>query len=357
MLIYWLIFLFLALLALSGRDAQRLDHFRFNSRDFILVSFISIILVLFIGLRHNVGADWGSYLYYNKLMGFIEFSELNDLGDPGYHLFNFLSYNLGIGVYGVNLVCSIIFVLGLLKFCSTLQRPFLSLVCSFPYLVIVVSMGYTRQSVAISLIMLALSVNRLFWVFFFAVLAVSFHKSALIMIPVLMFAYRRKTAVIASIAFVVVILFLFASGQFDKEVDIYIKREYDSGGALVRILMCFFPSLLFFWRRNLYLAIDIKRYYVWLLMSVASVVVLIMYFLLPGSSTFLDRISLYLLPLQLFVFSGLPNLLSVDSAWRFALVMLVIFFYAAILGVWLLAANNAGSWIPYDSAFLHMGEF
>jgi hypothetical protein len=42
------------------------------------------------------------------------------------------------------------------SFCRTQPRPWLALTLAFPYLVVVVAMGYTRQGVAIGLEMLAL---------------------------------------------------------------------------------------------------------------------------------------------------------------------------------------------------------
>ena len=49
-----------------------------------------------------------------------------------------------------------IFAIGLVVFCRNLPRPWLALAVAVPYLVIVVAMGYSRQGVALGLAMLGL---------------------------------------------------------------------------------------------------------------------------------------------------------------------------------------------------------
>ena len=63
---------------------------------------------------------------------------------------------IGAGIYGVNLLCAIIFLSGLFFFASQLPKPMLAIAVAFPYLILIVGMGYTRQSAGIGLVMASL---------------------------------------------------------------------------------------------------------------------------------------------------------------------------------------------------------
>ena len=83
-----------------------------------------------------------------------------------------------------------------------------------------------------------------------------------------------------------------------------------------------------------------------------------LYFVIP-SSTAIDRVALYLLPLQLMVFSNLPEVLgrrpsaakstshnpasTSNNGW----VLLVLAYYGAVEFVWLNFASHAPAWLPY----------
>ena len=91
-------------------------------------------------------------------------------------------------MYGVQVTSGLIFSYGLSKFCLSLPRPFLALTVAIPYLVIVVAMGYSRQGLAIGLVLIALVAlmdqkNLKFVIFI--LIAASIHKSAIILFPIL----------------------------------------------------------------------------------------------------------------------------------------------------------------------------
>ena len=153
------------------------------------------IIVLFVGWRHEVGGDW--FAYKDSVNDTIDYPiQYSLLVDPAYNLLNWIGGNIGGGVYFVNMICAVAFSIGLLAFCKSLPRPELALLVSIPYLVIVVSMGYTRQATSIGLGMLALvmlqngSPIRFFTI---AVLAVFFHKTAILYLGFSFFyKYHKK---------------------------------------------------------------------------------------------------------------------------------------------------------------------
>ena len=98
--------------------------------------------------------------------------------DPGYLIIQWVSEYFGWGIIGVNVICALIFSIGLSVFCRSLPRPLLALSVSIPYLVIVVAMGYTRQGVALGLAMIglvALARNQNRWFVFWVILGVTMH--------------------------------------------------------------------------------------------------------------------------------------------------------------------------------------
>ena len=80
----------------------------------------------------------------------------------------------------------------------------------------------------------------------------------------------------------------------------------------------------------------------WRNFSIAAVLALVLLVTTP-SSTAIDRLAIYLLPLQVAVYSRLPILLQSEVASKFILVV----FGAATMFVWLNYAGNSQSWRNY----------
>ncbi len=309
-----------------------------------------IAFTLLIGYRYRVGGDWGSYLaYVDRAVG-LNLQEAITLGEPGYMLLNWLSAEAGWGVYGVNLICGLIFMLGLAVFCRTLPRPWLALAVAVPYLLIVVAMGYSRQGVAIGFVMLGLAaLGRREWVLFVftVILAATFHRSALIMLPIAALASTRNRVLIG--IWVLVASVLAYQAMLEESIDGYIKNyieaEYQSQGALIRGMMNLLPAaILLIWRRRFLLST--AEMALWRLFALISVFLGVLT-VLATATTAVDRIGLYMLPLQLVVFSHLPDVLGRHSRRNQDWVLAILFYYAAVLFVWLNYAVHSRSWIPY----------
>ena len=130
-----------------------------RSSNYKLLLAYSFICVLFIGLRFEVGGDWMGYVKIANIayiMDFFDFiipnkSIYGGTYNPGFLIITWISQRLGLDVLGANLFCAAIFIFGLNKLCKEQPYPWLGYVVAFPYLITVVAMGYTRQSVAIGL--------------------------------------------------------------------------------------------------------------------------------------------------------------------------------------------------------------
>jgi hypothetical protein len=309
-------------------------------------------LTLVIGLRYEVGGDWGNYLPYVEAAQGLALEEAIFKSDPGYALLNWMGANWGGGIYLVNTICGLLFSLGLVAFCRQLPRPWLALAIAMPYLVLVVAMGYSRQGVAIGIAMWGLAPlqqGRL-WKFVVAIaIAGLFHKSAVALILIAL-ASRTRNKFLTAIAItgigVGLYVLLLADAVEALRVG-YLGAEYQSAGAGVRVAMNALPGVLFLWfRRHFVLTHEQRK--LWTYMAWASIGFVGLLFASP-SSTAVDRVALYLIPLQLFVWAHFPDAIGRIGKKNLWAVLMVLGFYATVLFVWLFFADHRHGWIPYRS--------
>lgn len=343
MIPYWLLFAFFLFGAmLSNASATG----RQPSLAPMLVG--TIAMMLMIGLRFEVGADWSTYQFLFEFARRADLARVLQIGDPGYQALNWSVNQLGFGFWAVNLVCAAIFSWGLLRFARAQADPWLALVIAIPYLVIVVAMGYTRQAVAIGIIMAGLaSLQRGASLLRFAAYvacAALFHRTAIAVFPLVVLASDRNRLLnlLAGIATTILFYDLFLADTLDRFVGNYIETEYNSQGAAIRVVMSLVPATIFllFRKRFRYLPRDDKM---WRNFSLAAWAFLVLLLALP-SSTVVDRLALYIIPLQMAVLSRLPRAFDSKSVLRFA----VMAFSGLVLFVWLTFATHAQYWLPYQ---------
>jgi len=309
-----------------------------------------IALALFVGLRFKVGGDWGSYVSWFDFTRSQDLSAAVQLSDPGYRLVNWISGYLGWGVYGANLICAMIFSFALIAFSRAQPLPWLALAVSVPYLVIVLGMGYTRQGIAFGFALLGfLALRRedhrrfVAWV----VLGALFHKTAVLLLPIAALTRSKNrlwTVFWIAVTSIGAYLVLLADSVDSYYVN-YVETEYQSQGAFVRLSMNALPALLYIvWERRFRMTASEASLWRWI--SIISLVLFAAYFVAP-SSTAVDRIALYALPLQLVVFSRLPHVLGPANGGLRLWILFVIMYYATVQFVWLNFASHAEYWLPY----------
>lgn len=350
---YWVMFLPAAFVALYSEDDKKSPVKRRPSleRTWFAWGFVWLSLTLLIGYRFQVGADFGNYFAYLYGAYGKDFTDVLQESDPSFRLLNWVSVQMDWGIFGVNVLGGAIFATGLLVFCRHQPRPWLALAVSIPYVVIVVAMGYNRQGIALGLVMgglVALEKRSVFWFFVWVALAATFHKSALLILPLGALALTRNKLVIASLVALTcaVAYLLIVAAQFDAMLGgyaVYISAQASSEGALVRLLMnAIAAGVWLLWRQKL----QVRRFEtnLWTIFSIASFALLGLLVVSP-SSTAIDRMAVYLLPLQIAVFARLPQLFTHrDSA---ILTGSILAYYGLVQFVWLNYAVNAFSWIPY----------
>ena len=343
MLVYWLLFLYFA--AGAFREQPRPAGTGSADIPFRIGCFLTAVLI---GLRYHVGADWIPYEYMFADAQRETLGDLPTVADPGYYLVNKAVHAIGGELWLVNFVCGAIFSWGLMRFAEAQQRPWLAFLIAVPYLVIVVAMGYTRQAVSIGLIMAAFaSYQKTGSILRFAAyvaVAATFHKTAVVALPLVALANERGRLVGLLIAITLTYLLynVFLSASITRYVTNYVDTRYAAEGAAVRVAMSFIPAMLFMirWR---HLGFTERERRVYRNLSLAAIAFAVLLMVTP-SSVVIDRLALYTIPLQLAVLSRPASVFVTDRLGT----TLIILYAAAVQFTWLNYANHARYWVPYQ---------
>lgn len=340
---YWLLFIAIMFGALTQK---RID--RKGSRAAWIVMLVCVALM--IGYRHEVGGDWGNYWNQFNYVATLRFSDaVTTTKDPAYYPMGWLIARLGGTVYELNLVCATLLVAGTFSLARRQTRPWLALLAAVPYLLIVVGMGYTRQSAAVGCAMLglvALGDGRVRIFVFWVLLGAAFHKSAALLVPIAALASPRNrlwtgTWVIVTAAFG---YWLFVHEDSEQLWTNYVVSEYSEAaqGAGIRTAMNVLPGCLFLmFRRRLSDGPSDRLLWTWI-----SCLTILCIPLLYLSATAVDRMALYLIPIQIVVFGRIGRL-AMNVNGRTFLVVGVVGYFASVQFVWLNFASHAHAWVPY----------
>jgi hypothetical protein len=271
------------------------------------------------------------------------------LSDPAYAALNWMAGQFRVGIWFVNFACGLLSVYGLARFANKHPNPWLMVAVAVPYLVIVVGMGYSRQAVAIALTMIGLTAisEGSFGRFVLWTLAGAlFHRTAVLMIPVVAISYTRNRlqAFVVGAIGCVIGYYILQSG-FDRFQEGYLNRTLRSEGAGIRLAMNLPPAVIFLLLSRRFAVSEPERV-LWRNLSIIAVVSFVALFFVK-SSTALDRIALYIIPLQLFVLGRIPYMFAKGGGSRAMLITLVILYAATVQYIWLNYSINARNWIPY----------
>lgn len=315
-------------------------------------SAFAFVLLLFIGLRYEVGADWDGYNIILESMLNLSFDELLKHGEFAYYSIAWASAHMGFDIYGANLVTTSIFLYGLFRYCKILPNPWLALFSALPFLVIVVAMSANRQAAAIGVTLLVMaiwdnssSIKRMLLV----VVASAFHSSAIVFGVFVVLNSRLaiwKKFLLSSSFFTVALIYMAGGTAADRYDQTYVEGKdiNVSSGAMQQILLVAIPAVIFLamyaWNRNFRRKISHGN--VLFFMSILSVA------LIPMGLTYsvaAARISYYMFPVLIAVMATLPEALSAKSSVKF----LVVIYGFLTLGLWLSFANTSFKWLPYNN--------
>lgn len=313
-----------------------------------------VFLVMFIGLRYEVGGDWKPYILMYDMVRDADWSDVLAQNDPAYMLLNRFSGMFDGEMWPINLACGALFCWGLAKFANDQPNPWLAVLIAVPYMVIVVAMGYTRQSVAIGLMLAAIPAfqrGRYVTFFFYIVFAAMFHKTVIAAIPLVALSTVRHRFLIWATAGAMgsAIFLVFISTFLDAMVDNYVNQEMNSDGAGIRVAMIAIPALIYMMAQRRFVINEQERV-LWRNFALASLL-MVVGLGVSSSSTIIDRVSLYLMPLQIVVLSRLPLAFPRNGKQNGLLIGSVVVYSAFIQFVWLNFASHAEYWVPYYNYF------
>jgi len=353
---YWFLYLILVISALfytpriQAPPISSSDRLK-SRRDVILIS-TAIIIVLMIGLRYKVGGDWRTYLANSDLIAgrSLSWAIANSPNEPGYTLLNWIVLAIGSDIWLVNLLCAIPFVAGLMALARQQPNPYLALAVAAPLLIIVVGMGYTRQAAALGFLLIgitSLTAGKPFWKFLiWTGIGSLFHFSVLFFAPlVTLLLFRGNLLSFVSLIFCAAAGYWFVlPGALERYSTGYIRNVYEAQGAIFRVALSALAGLIFlvFARRLSSNPIETKIWRGWAFLSLISLSML--FFI--RSTVIVDRLSVYLLPLQVIVFGRLPVAFGGRQSQLLWTLLLAVA-YAVVLFLWLTLANHARFWIPY----------
>lgn len=318
-----------------------------------------VLLLLFIGLRFEVGGDWWGYNVLADIAMGQQFNELFEHAEIGFNFLLWASVQLGLKIYGVNMVTTALFLYGLFKYCRKQLNPWLAIFTALPFLVIVIAMSANRQAVAIGVTLLVMagwstsSLSKKLILIFFASM---FHTSAAIFVLFVILDSRislLKKSILSIGLFTVVIKFLSSSESVVRYQSSYVTDANInvSYGALQQIMLNALPAIviLLMSLRRSQLKSKIPHWNIIFVMSILSVVLIPMSF---SFSLAAARISFYLFPVSIVFFATLPEIFPASS--KEIVKFFVVLYGFIVMGLWLNFANTAWLHIPYNNALFLM---
>jgi hypothetical protein len=350
MLIYWLLLAFPAVMALAFPLRQ--ERIVLGAGQVLAMA----ALVLFYGavslLRDEIGGDWFAYANMYDAARSSSVAQAVQITDPGFGLLLWIAAAFDLGIYPVNAICSLLLAYGTTRIAVQTREPWLALLIAIPYLWIVVGMGYVRQAAAIGLILSAagsLGRGRSISTIVQLALALTFHSTSIVVWPLfaVALANRNKLRILVIATFgAAAFQSLLLARLTDFEAG-YILDEYESRGAMVRLLMGLLPALLVLARWRAFETLPRVRI-LWLGFALANVAALVALLLL-SASTAVDRVSLYFAAIQVIAFGNIAQLLGTTARTGLLVRLLVLAIAVAVQLVWMVYATHAGAWVPYKS--------
>ena len=329
-----------------------------------------LALILIIGGRFTIGGDWNNYLEHFYRIESDGLSALFVSRSLGYGLVNWFVAKVGMGITAVNIVSATFFILGLCYFCQRRVLPWVAMAVAPPFMIIVVGLGFSRQAIALGFLLIALGALEKRKFFHFALLigiGSLFHETLIMMIGLAgivfwreIISYSRKNLtrlrgsgasqmliLIGIVGLIGIVMFWMVS-VFDSFWKYYVVRDqWTSSGGLIRVIMNALPAVILLAAGRQWPVGSNEEKVIWRFLSYCAVLSVL--FVVPFS-TAIDRVGIYLLPLQVYVWGTIPALWR-DSTIQVSIVVGILAVYALVLFVWLNFAEHSYSWVPYESVF------
>ena len=320
MIIYSIIIFTPFILSYLDLNIKNIGQFRINS---IWVFYLFFSLFIF-GFRYQIGGDWNNYfgaflsisdgkLNYQRTPDFNpEWVNLKSFKDAiFFYLLNLFIKETFNSFTAFNIFCSAIFLFSINKFCSILKSgKFLTYGLFTSYLVIVVHLGYVRQSLAISFLALSISYYLtgktlrpyLYFIFSFLTHIVT---SSFILI---FFNYKKKLLLFMCLFFILLIIY-FAWDKINLYYYYYLGEgiHFQSRGAFIRVILNVpFFILLYLFKDQLVISDKEKLFFI----TCGLILIVSLFLIFTKATTLADRVALQLILFQGYILGKIFNSLK-----------------------------------------------
>jgi hypothetical protein len=339
----------------------------FNKNNYINVIFwrsCFLTFLFFVGFKYGLN-DWYLYeiLYENFLRGnLINFNDSNFLFLIILKIFSYYNINFHLVMFFFSFISLFI----LFYVADSYENPWLIIVLSIPLLIVMLYMGFIRQGLAVSFILLSIqslikkkNIKSLFLIF----LASSFHISAIVFSFLLISQFSfsmilNKILYYLSIILISLILIVYFNSKYiDRSIFFYagIGNYFQSSGFYFRFILNVLPIVIYFYFYQNLIFSDIEK-------RIITLLVILSLFLFPCSflfSTLADRLNYYLVPLQFIIYSKFYIYCKNKNIENLFSIYILSLSFFTLVG-WFILGTTSNAWLPYkfnvnlfkDSTFL-----
>ena len=366
-----------------------------------------LYLIIFLGLRHEVGGDWYQYLNNYQINNLI--NPINRLYLENPNLFESIFYFFAINEIPINFLyftLTTFFSFSLFLMLNSLKFKWVALLSTIPYLFIVVSIGYVKQATAISFIFLAIfyfNQSKLKSMNLMIIFASFTHISASIFFLINIYFFLNKIGkkkIYFSIGFIFILFCTIFFSHIDLFKDYIIYSDNISPGYIYRLIISLpFLFIIFLLNKNKFLndipnRIFIYKFYFhfYLLLiflsfinifynnilnspieSLPNFLEYIKEYSVKGcidpnicakeflvqfqSSTLIDRLHIYLMIIYPFIIADLFKYIhfkfNQNNQYLKILYSVYFLFIFAQLYLWLNFANHSEYWLPFNNILFY----
>jgi hypothetical protein len=340
-------FLLMGLVILLGIIAPR--HFGYPMRYCTFITFL-----LFCGGRLEIGSDWFSYeIFYDYLLAHP--MDWGLFSEPAFSLVCRVSEYFKFGIIGVNFITAAIYLIGLIWVSGKTSSPWCAIGAALCYYIPALPMGIIRQGAAIGIIFILVAnwtklrdPGRVIAVLF----AMTFHQSAIIMLPIVLIASKAKVSYRILFGLSAILTGLIVGVSLTDVFSTYNERYIEGvDGVIIETTAATFHWLLIAIPSGIYIVYRDRLRKGWIdrdLMMIASIGAISLICILPISSAAVTRLAMYFsfVPVILCgMIADVPKYKLTQTVMRSGIFVTVSVIYVT----WLLFAESAHNYLPYDN--------
>ncbi len=313
----------------------------------ILKHLYLIYLIIFIGLRFQVGGDWFQYEDIFRLT--IERNIIFDVkNDVIFTLLVRLIAIIGQDIVVLNLILALIFVYSINYFIDKETDWFLVYVTIIPIYIIIIGMGFIRQASAIAFFLLSTKLmfnNSFIRSGLFFIFSLGFHKTIL-PYGIIYFLSIKNIYQFFLISLTLIASFILFYDNFIRLLYYYAGEgvHFISFGSIQRLGIIFLFATIFIIFQKKLINNDNERR---VILTLSIIVLIITPFVFFYSSA-IDRLAFYAIPVQIFCIMRSHRLFK--SKNKYLLFKLGIYFISLlIIFVWINFSIHKVGWLPYQN--------